>query len=169
MTLTTGARQLVVHEAAVTRWCSGRVVLVVVDAVDDVQGALGRRRDDHLLHALVEVGLQGLRLLVMRPGRLDHDVAARPVGVGDRGIAAVADRLAVDDHRVVRRAAGHRPGAVDRVELQQVGRAGRICRDLVDLHDRKACPAPARAQAEPAHAAEAVDSNLHAHGFHCSR
>ena len=45
-TLTTGARQLVVHDAAVTMSCR-RVVKVVVDPRDDVQriAALHRRGD----------------------------------------------------------------------------------------------------------------------------
>ena len=50
-TWTTGARQLVVHEALeTTMWLLGQ--LVVVDAVDDGQvGAVGGRRDQDALGA----------------------------------------------------------------------------------------------------------------------
>ena len=61
----------------------GRIVQVVIDTVDDIQRALGRCRHDDLLHLLVEIGLQRLRLLMVFSGRLNHDVATRPVSFVD--------------------------------------------------------------------------------------
>jgi hypothetical protein len=53
-----GARQFVVHDALEMMLCSLRVVVVVVDAHDDGDVLVGRRRgDDDLLGAAVEVGL----------------------------------------------------------------------------------------------------------------
>jgi hypothetical protein len=52
----------------------GRIVQLIVDPVDDIECTLRRRRHDDLLHALVEVTPQGLRLPVMPACGLDHDV-----------------------------------------------------------------------------------------------
>ena len=42
-----------------------RIVQVVVDTVDNIQRALGGRRNDDLFHALIEVGLQSIGLFMM--------------------------------------------------------------------------------------------------------
>jgi hypothetical protein len=57
MTFTTGARQLVVQDALVSRAVLGRVIKVIVDAHDDVEGiaTFDRCGHDDLLHALVEI------------------------------------------------------------------------------------------------------------------
>ena len=93
-TLATGARQLVVQDALeMTSWRVGVVGLVEVDAEDDGDvaraRALGRRRDDHLASARLEVP-RGLVARAEAAGRLDHDVdaerrptAARRVGLGE--------------------------------------------------------------------------------------
>ena len=59
-TFTTGARQLVVQDAAVSSRCSRGLIEIVVDADDDVEraGVLDRRRDDDPLDAAVEIALR---------------------------------------------------------------------------------------------------------------
>ena len=136
-----------------------RIIPVVVDAVDDVQRTLGRCGNDNLLHALIEIGLQGLRLLVMLACRLDDDVTAGPVGLTDAGTGGVADGLAVDEHMFTLGAGLRAPGAVNRIEFQQMRGAGRIGCDLVDMREFKLWPAPAGTHPEAAHSTKTVDTN----------
>ena len=76
-TFATGARQFVVHDAFEITTCSLGVVRVVeVDAERDGDvGLLGRRRDDHLARAGLDV-LQRVGALAEQARRLDHDLDA---------------------------------------------------------------------------------------------
>src|SRR5690554_2348437 len=171
ITLTTGARQLVVQLAAVTIRCRagpGRVEEVVVDPHHQIEHALVLHRGAHYhaLDPLVEVGLEpvgGLHLA----GGLDHHVTAGPVGGLDLAVCREGD--APSGHRqggVVRRdiiaAAG--PLAVHRVELQQVGEGGGVTAGVVDLHELEVRVRPAGAQRQAADAAEAIDADPDRHG-----
>ena len=82
-TFTTGARQLVVQDAAVSSRCSRRLIEMIVDADDDVEraGLLHRRRDDHPLDAAREIAVELLRLQELA-GAFQHDVAAE-IAPGD--------------------------------------------------------------------------------------
>ena len=176
-TFTTGARQLVVQDAAVSSRCCAGLVEMVVDADDDVERAvvLDRRRDDHPLHAAVEIALQLLRLQELA-GAFEHDVAAEiaPGDVAGRRRGAEADATVADaDRAVVLDAEALAPAAVDAVELEQMRRRRRAALELVDMHDiepvarRADRPARAidaahrRAQRQPADAAHAVDADAH--------
>ena len=139
------------------------IVQVMIDAIDDIQRAFGRCCHHDFFYALIEVGLQTGRLLMVSAGRLDHDIAARPIGVGNGSIAAVCHRAAFELHRVSCRIAGHRPDAVDRIELQQMRRSCRVGRDLVDLNNLEYAATPACTQTEPAHAPETVDTHPNRH------
>ena len=152
-TLTTGARQLVVQEAAVSSRCRVGLVELVVDADDDVQRAvvLDRRRDDDALHAALEVAVELLGLQELA-GAFEDDVAAEiaPGDVARRGAAALKPEALVADRgwRARPRLRTTVPAAVDAVELQQMrGRRGAAL-DLVDVHDVE--PVAARADRPPA-------------------
>jgi hypothetical protein len=134
------------------------VVEVIVDTVDDVQGALGRRGHQDLLHTLIEVGLEGLGLLVMLAGGLDHQVAPGPVGIADALVGAVREDATVDPELGTLPLAVAIPGAVHRVELDQVRRALRITGDLVDLDKLDPFATPSGTEAKTSHAAEPVDT-----------
>jgi len=73
------------------------------------------------------------------------------------------DGMAVDQQTV---SLGFRvpvPGAVHRIELEQMSRSGGIGGDLIDTHDVEFRLVPTGAQAEPSHAAEAVDADTDSH------
>ena len=76
MTLTTGARQFVVQDAAVSSRWRARIVKLVVDADDDVEGGLvlDGGRHDHPFDAPVKIGLQLIRLQEFS-GAFQYDVA----------------------------------------------------------------------------------------------
>ena len=63
-TFTTGARQLVVQDAAVSKRMPRRLIELIVDADDDVEGAavLDRCGDDDLFDAAREITVQLLGL-----------------------------------------------------------------------------------------------------------
>ena len=52
---------------------------------------------------------------------------------------------------------------MDRVELQQVGRRGRVTAAVVDVDDGDSRPAPEGPKDEPADAAKAIDPDVHRH------
>ena len=135
-----------------------RVVFTIVDAIDDIQRAIDRRSDDDLFHALVEIDLQ-LFGLAKTAGGLDDDIAGRPVGIGNRLVAGVADAFAIDQQILALDLADMRETAVHRVELKQVSRAVHVAGRLVDLDDIEFVEVPAGAQAQPAHASETVDAD----------
>ena len=74
---------------------------MVIDALDDIERALGRRRHDDLFDTLIEVGLQRLGPFVMPPRHLDHNVAIRPGSVVDAGMTSVGDVPSVDRYQPV--------------------------------------------------------------------
>ena len=53
------------------------------------------------------------------------------------------------------------PAAMDRVELQQVGRRGRVTAAVVDVDDGDSRPAPEGPKEVPADAAKAIDPDVH--------
>jgi hypothetical protein len=142
-----------------------RVVRVVVDAHDDRDVlVLGRRRDDHLLGAVVQVHL-GLGAVGEEPGRLDHDVRAQ-VTPGELGGVALGERLhGGAGHGDLVRGGLHllRQAAQDAVVLQQVGERG-VVGQVVDADD---LDVRARGEHRPeevaADTAEAVDANPDGH------
>ena len=99
ITLAIGARQFVVHEALRDDRVRRRVVVLVVDAHHDGDVlVLGRRRDDDLLGAAVDVR-PGLGRVGEQAGRLDDDVDAEVAPRQRRRVALGEDPhgLAVDD------------------------------------------------------------------------
>mmetsp|Transcript_24577 Transcript_24577/g.60396 ORF Transcript_24577/g.60396 Transcript_24577/m.60396 type:complete len:490 (-) Transcript_24577:33-1502(-) len=142
------------------------LVVVVVDA-HDVRGdvvALGRRRDDHLLGARLQV-LGRARGVNEHPGALDHQLHAQLLPGQLGGVAARhdLDHLAVDgDVRVVHHLHHGVERAEDGVVLHQVGRlldtAGVVDGD--DVQVGGLAPVPAAQEVAP-DAPEAVDGHLH--------
>ena len=127
----------------------GGVIAVIVDPVDDVERTLGRGGDDDLLHPLIEIGLKGLGPLVVFAGRLDDDLAAGPVGLGDLLVAAVADGVTVDGHAVRGAGTVMAPTAMDRVELEQMREPGHRAISLMWVKLRPGEPQPARSPSLP--------------------
>jgi hypothetical protein len=143
----------------------GVVGVLEVDAERDCDvGVGGRRRDDHLLRARVEMLLRVLAL-GEEAGRLDHDVGAE-VAPRQRGRVPLGrhlDRLAVDDDRVVGVLDGPGVGAVDGVVLQEVGERLGVD-EVVDPHPLDVRVALVRRTEDVApDAAEAVDPHAYGH------
>ena len=102
-TLAIGARQLVVHDAFEMIVVLRRVVVAVVDAQHDGDVlVLGRRRDDDLLGAAVDVR-PGLGGVGEEAGRLDDDVGAELLPRQRRRVALLEhlDACAADDDVLV--------------------------------------------------------------------
>src|SRR5690606_1195388 len=113
--------------------------------------------------ALVQVALQHGHGLHLAAG-LDHQVAARPVGVGDGLVVGHGDALAVDDDGVAVAARLVLPAAVHRVEVQQVGVGRRVGGRVVDVHEFQLRPVPGGAQRQTSDAAGTVDADFDGHG-----
>ena len=169
-TFAIGATQFVVQEAFEMMWCCCRVVLVVVDAEHerDVR-LLGRRRDQHLLRARVEVLLRAVALGEVAR-RLDHDVDAEVAPRQGR-------RVALGEHLELR-AAGldHAVAELDtlrkrpehRVVLEQVRHRLRVG-EVVHRHDLEvAVPLEVRPEEVAPDAPEPVDSHARCHLFSAS-
>ena len=101
-TFTTGARQLVVQDAAVSSRCCAGSIAMIVDADDDVQRrrVFHRRGDDYPLHAAIEVAPQLIRLEKLASA-FEDDIAAEiaPGGTLRRGGSAEADPAVADQMR----------------------------------------------------------------------
>src|SRR6266700_2068498 len=152
---------------------AGGIVFGVVDAHHDGDVlALGRRGDDHLAGARLEV--QGGAVAVGEAaGRLDHDVDAQvppaelrrvTLGRGADRLAVHADRGFVEAHLAVEYTEGG-------VVLQQV-RDGAVVGQVVDGHDLDVALAAAGSVAcgaveVAADAAEAVDAYSDGHAPSC--
>ena len=142
-----------------------RVVGVVVHAHHDRDVlALGRRADDHLLGAGLEMGR---RLLPIREqaGRLDHDLGADLLPRELRGISLRehTQLVAVDGDPVLRDRHLAVEATQDRVVLQQM-REGLRVRDVVDADEVDVrARLPGGAQEVAADPSETVDTDLHAH------
>jgi hypothetical protein len=178
--LTTGARQLVVHEAGGDDAVAGRIVALVVDADDDVEHAAGldRRGDDDALRTAVEVALQRLRREELA-GALQHHVHPEltPRDLRRARVRGEGERALVDADRVL--ALGGDVGAplaLHGVEGEQVrGRRGAAL-ELVEV-DHVQPVARARvvglalggaeggAQRQTTDAAHAIDADSHAHSW----
>src|SRR5690606_618009 len=78
-----------------------RIEQLLVDAHHYVECAflLHGRADYDPLHAVIEVGLQDRHGLHLATG-LDHQLAVRPVGVGNRLVGSDLDALAADHHAI---------------------------------------------------------------------
>ena len=141
-----------------------RIVLVGVDAQDQREvGFLGRRRDDDLLGARVEVELRLLAVGEQARG-LEHDVDAE---VLPRQLAGVADRqhleaVAADGDGVARGLHVLRQVAENRVVLEQV-RQGLRVREVVDRHEIEFLLAEGGAQDVAADPPEPVDTDFQTH------
>ena len=145
---------------------ASRVVhLVEVDAERDGDvGVLGRRGDDHLARARLEV-LGGARAVAEVSARLDHDVGA-DVAPRERGRVRLGehrDLAAVDANRIVEHLDGPGERPVDRVVAEQV-------REHLDVHHvvdagplDRGVALMSGAEGRAAGAAEAVDANPDGH------
>ncbi|MNE20938.1 hypothetical protein D3C80_1140810 [compost metagenome] len=96
----------------------GRVEQVLVNAHHHVQGALllDRRTDHHTLNALVQVGLQHRHSLHLTTG-LDHQIATRPVGFGNRFVCGDLDAVTANHYMIAFGAGFVVPTAMHRVEV----------------------------------------------------
>ena len=131
--LTSGARQLVVHEALeMTVSLSFSSLVVDPENHGAVDVLLARRRDDHLARAGLEVRA-GLRLAGEKPGALEDDVHAERAPRQLRRIALGndLDRVAVHDDGLVLDFHARRKRPVGGVVLQQV-RVGLGIAEVVD-------------------------------------
>src|SRR3546814_139339 len=142
------------------------VVAFVVDPKDEHRRVvLGRRRQDHLLRARVEVLLRGF-LGQEQAGRLDHHVHARlvPLQVGRVALLGQADLPAVDDDVAAVDLHLALEAAVHGVVLQHVGQVVRF-QQVVDGDDLDVAAEilHRRAQHVAPDAAETVDTNLDRH------
>ncbi len=164
MTLTTGARQLVVQLALEMMLCLAGSYLSVVDAQHDGDVFVGgRSRDDDLLHGRAQVRL-GLGGVGKAAGGLNDDLCADggPIQLGGVRLGEDLDLLAVDRDEILAGRDFVGQVAQDRVVLEQMGqrcRAGQV----VDGNKIDLWIAKRGAQDIAANAAEAVDSNLNCH------
>ena len=144
----------------------GVVDVVEVDAERDGGVRLGGRRgDDHLLGARVEV-LGGVLALGEEARRLDHDLGAEIAPRQRRRIllGEHLDLAPVDRERAVAHLDGARERPVDRVVLEQVRERPRVG-DVVDRDDLDVRVGLLRgAEHVAADAAEAVDPDPYGHG-----
>ncbi|MCY1267403.1 hypothetical protein D9M70_158370 [compost metagenome] len=148
----------------------GRVEQVLVDAHDDIQRAplLHRGAHHHSFHALVEVGLEHRDGLHLAAG-LDHQIAIRPIGVGDGLVGSDLDALAADHHAIALGTGLVVPAAVYRVEVQQMREGRRVTRRVIDTDELELRPAPGGAQRQTTDTTETVDTDFdtHAHVLSC--
>lgn len=136
----------------------------MVDAHDNVQRALlfHWRTDHHSLHALVQVSLEDRNRLHFAAG-FDHQITARPIGVGNGLIGRYLDSFAVDDDAVALGISLVMPTTMYRVEIKQVRMRRRVTRWIVDLHEFKLWPAPGGSQRETTDPTETIDANFDRH------
>lgn len=136
---------------------------VVVDAVDHGGvGALGRGADDHLAGTGCQVRRR-LGALGEQPGALEHHVDAQGLPRQFAGVAdgADGDAVAVDGEAFVVGLDAGIEGAVDAVELEQVG-VHRAVAQVVDGDDLQVLAVAVRvecAQDVASDAAESVDGD----------
>ena len=154
-----------VHEAfEITWWLIGVVGVVVHAQGQRHVGLGGRRGDDHLLGARLEV-LGGVVALGEQAGGLDHDLRAAVAPRESGGIALREDLqlVAVDDESVVGVVDLPLEGTQNRVVLEQVGECLGV-RDVVDADPvdvgAGCVRGPEDVAADPP---EAVDSGLQGH------
>ncbi len=142
----------------------GRVEQLIVDAQHNIQHArlLDRRAHHHAAYALIQIGLQRSAGLVDAAG-LDHQIAARPVGIGNRPVASERQPAARNDNRITIGLCLVLPAPVYRVEVEQMGVGCRIAARVVDLHKLQVGPVPGGAQRQFTDAAKAVDTYLDGH------
>ena len=95
ISLATGARQLVVHEALETTWWTDLSYLLEVDAQGDGDVLAGRRCRDQDLLAPPARCLAALVTLGEEAGRLDHDVDAE-LAPRQGGRVALGEHLQLD-------------------------------------------------------------------------
>ena len=160
ITFTTGARQLVVHDAAVSRSWRSRLVEVVVDADDEVQRARSLTGAATITLRTPCSKYGSSELPRAEPARaLEHDLDAElaPRHIAGLGGAAVAERRPVDRQHVAVAVHVLGPAPVDRVERQQMRGGLGVAVELVDVHERELGPVPRRTQRQAPHATEAVD------------
>ena len=141
------------------------IVLIMVYAVDNVQrGLRKRRRNQHLLYALVEVRLQR-RLALEFAGTIQEqiDAPAAPIHIAWPVKTRIANAPAIDNQAIRIRLHLMLPATVHRIELQQMRHTECVAADLVDVNDLIIRRLPARAQAEPAHTSEAVNPDANSH------
>ena len=137
----------------------GRVVEIVVDADHNVESSLlDRRGYDNAVNAALKERRDCLRCLELR-GRFEHNLDAKlvPGNFARRCVAAEADPPAVGDDSIPVRKRLVLPAALNRIEVQQVGRRSCVTGDLVDLDYLNIGVIPKCAKRKAAHAAKAVN------------
>src|SRR5690554_4556969 len=144
----------------------GRLEDVFVHAHDNILGArlFHRGGHHHPLHTLIQVALQHGNFLVHATG-LDHQVATRPVGIGNGFVVSHADALAVNHHLIAIGGGFVVPAAMHAVKVQQVRQRVGVSPRVVDGHKFQLRPTPGGPQSQTANATKSVNTYLDlAHG-----
>ena len=145
----------------------GGHIVGVVAADDDVghARALDRRSDQHLAGAVVEVGREGLGGRERTAG-LHHEIDPQvsPRDVPRLVVGAGRDPSTIDEDRVAVDPDLTGIAAVDRVELEEVGRSGGVGLQVIDVGELDAVMAGDAPNGEPPDASEAVDADTNGHG-----
>ncbi|MCY1488680.1 hypothetical protein D9M68_223780 [compost metagenome] len=141
-----------------------RIEQVLVHPHDDVQRALLLHRcaHHHPLHAFIQIGLKHGDGLHLATG-LDHQIAVRPVGVGNRLVGGDLDALATDHHAIALGAGLVMPAAMHRIEVQQMRVGHRVTHRVIDADELELRPAPGGAQGQATDTTEAVDTDFDTH------
>ncbi len=136
-TLTIGARQLVVQDAAVTMRCRRRVVAVMVDAEHDVEHTAGldRRGNDHAFCATLEMPRERFGRQELAGAFKTTSTPTSPHGISP-GDAHGGKRESRSPIRIARRPRPRcaPPAALNAVELKQMRRGARAAFQFVDVH-----------------------------------
>ena len=154
-----------------------RVIAMVVDADDDVEraGFLHRRRDDHPLHAALEISRQAAPCFRNLPVHSSTMSQPRSPQATPSAVGAALKPMRRLPTRMARSSSTPNvlaPAAVDAVEFQQMRGGCRAALEFVDMHDvepvvgarivrRPIHAAHRRAQREAADPAHAVDADAH--------
>ncbi len=166
ITLTIGARQFVVQDAAVNSQCRSGSVQAVVDADDDVErlALLDRGSDNDFRHAGGAIrGEMHDRPESAAAFEDDINIVRSPRCLAWRGERGEADLASIDDKCIVGRADLTVPPAVNRIKGQQMSGHVRSAGDFVDVDEFEVVSIPTRPQSEPSHSPEPVDSYARCH------
>ena len=137
------------------------LIEMIVTPHHDVEGALLHRGcDDDFFHSGIKVGLEQLGGAV-GSRRIDDDVNVSEIHIRRAGGIAVSDSLTAYGNAVGVVTDVAIPATVHGIELQQMSRSLRASVEFIDASDGVGWIVPAGAEAESAHAAEAVDCDIH--------
>ncbi len=144
---------------------SGRIVQLMIHAIDDVQGRVGDRgRNQDFPDTLVEVGLQGVfRLEFARALNDQIHVFAGPVHLCRCCQTAEIDFASIHRDGIIAGGDLVIPVPMHRIEFEQMCVAMCIAADFIDMYDFVSRIVPTGAKAQFPHAAKAVDAHPDAH------